>query len=123
MSHGLQMETWRRAPLGHWLLGLGLLLLVSLGLTLWLGPVRLGWPGHLDPLAEQILWQIRWPRAWMAILLGAGLASSGCILQTLLHNRIIPVINENDAVAIAKSRSVITTTCLRGPRFWRMRIC
>ena len=86
MSHGLQMETWRRAPLGHWLLGLGLLLLVSLGLTLWLGPVRLGWPGHLDPLAEQILWQIRWPRAWMAILLGAGLASSGCILQTLLHN-------------------------------------
>ena len=42
-------------------------------------------------------------------------------LQTLLHNRIIPVINENDAVAIAEIK-VGDNDNLSAEPFWRMQI-
>ncbi len=43
-------------------------------------------------------------------------------LRALLDNNIVPVINENDAVATAEIKSAITITFLRWRRFWRVPI-
>jgi vitamin B12 transport system permease protein len=37
-------------------------------------------------LAQAVFWQLRLPRTLAAIVVGAALASSGCVLQTLLRN-------------------------------------
>ncbi len=60
------------------LLGLLLLLLVSAGVCLFVGPVA-------DP-GPQILFEIRLPRIVLAVLVGAGLAGSGAVLQGILRN-------------------------------------
>ena len=44
-------------------------------------------------------------------------------LRTLLDHRIIPVINENDAVATAEIKVGTTTTSPPVPPSWRMRTC
>ncbi len=40
----------------------------------------------IDPLAYQILWEIRLPRIFMALITGAGLAITGAILQSVTRN-------------------------------------
>ncbi|MGE9296331.1 MAG: FecCD family ABC transporter permease [Puniceicoccales bacterium] len=39
-----------------------------------------------DPVANAVVWQIRLPRIFMAMLVGAGLAVSGALLQGLFRN-------------------------------------
>ena len=49
---------------------------------LWPGAVAVGWPpGH-----EAIVWQIRFPRALLAALVGAGLGLTGAALQAVTRN-------------------------------------
>ncbi len=57
---------------------LGALLLVVLVASLWFGPAE-------HPTADIVL-QIRLPRAVLAALVGAGLATAGALLQALLQN-------------------------------------
>lgn len=69
-----------------WIALLVVLLALSLLLTLSQGPVELDWPWAQNAFERQVLWDLRWPRACLAMLLGAGLAASGCVLQTLMQN-------------------------------------
>jgi len=62
-------------------------------LTLKLGSVDLSWSevwhgmtGESDPLARNIVWQIRFPRLLDAMLIGAALAVSGALLQGVTRN-------------------------------------
>lgn len=73
------------------LLGFGLL--VTLLLSLWLGPNQISganWLAALfgrgDDIDQIVLWEIRLPRSLLAILVGAGLGASGAALQGLLRN-------------------------------------
>ena len=68
--------------------------LVALGANLAVGSVSLDAGQVLDALARgsdgslqgQVIWQIRLPRAVAALVLGAGLAVAGYLLQTLFDN-------------------------------------
>jgi vitamin B12 transport system permease protein len=78
-----QRHQWR------WLMLLLWLLLLVFAANLLVGPVSLSQllAGEgLSAMQQQVLWQLRLPRACLALLLGAGLAMSGCVLQTLLQN-------------------------------------
>lgn len=78
----------RRATLPVLLLLLAALMLASLAVgDLHLGPARI-WAGlrHQDELASTILWQIRLPRLLVAMLVGAGLSSSGLVMQAYFRN-------------------------------------
>lgn len=62
-------------------------------LTLKLGSVDLSWSevwhgmtSESDPLARNIVWQIRFPRLLDAMLIGAALAVSGALLQGVTRN-------------------------------------
>ena len=73
----------------NWLWLLALLLVVIFALNLIVGPIswqQLWTEEGPTALSQQVLWQLRLPRACLALLIGAGLAMSGCVLQTLLHN-------------------------------------
>jgi iron complex transport system permease protein len=71
-----------------------LLVAISIGsITLPLGAVwevllghLTGQTGHLDPLREQVVWDIRTPRVLLAALAGAGLSVAGLALQALVRN-------------------------------------
>lgn len=70
------------------LLVLALLALVSLGAgDMTLSPGRV-WQGLLrrDDLAATVVWQIRLPRLAVAVLVGAGLAASGLVMQAYFRN-------------------------------------
>ena len=82
----LRQQAQRRR---RWFVLLTMLLLLSFLLNLSVGQLSLSlndWLSGLSPLQQQVLLELRLPRAWLALLLGAGLAVSGCVLQTLLHN-------------------------------------
>lgn len=73
----------------NWLWLLAWLLVVIFVLNLVVGPIswqQLWADEGSARLSQQVLWQLRLPRACLALLIGAGLAMSGCVLQTLLHN-------------------------------------
>jgi iron complex transport system permease protein len=61
---------------------------VALAMALWLGPVPvdLGALMHGDAEARAIVWEIRFPRALTAWLVGAALGLAGAALQGLLRN-------------------------------------
>ncbi|MBX7111101.1 MAG: iron ABC transporter permease [Dehalococcoidia bacterium] len=71
----------------------GGLLLVAMGVAVALGSVRLG-PGQVfdglfdrgDPVARQIVWQLRVPRVLVAALVGANLGLAGVLLQGITRN-------------------------------------
>ncbi len=75
---------------------LGVLLLILLALNLCLGSVRIPLSETFrllffrsgDAVYRDILWQIRFPRALAAVILGGALALSGYLLQTFFHNPI-----------------------------------
>ena len=63
------------------------------GLSLGIGPAHLGWgrafaalTGQGDPVATVIVWQLRLPRAVLALLIGAMLGGAGAVLQGYLRN-------------------------------------
>lgn len=77
-----------RAILPALVLLLAALMLASLALgDLHLGLARI-WAAlrHQDELAATILWQIRLPRLLVAMLVGAGLSSSGLVMQAYFRN-------------------------------------
>lgn len=102
------------APRGHALrrllpgpraafLGLGLLLVLSIGLAVAIGPVTIPlvqvweivvhhvWPGAGEVAGataahDQIVWELRLPRVLLAACVGAGLAVVGAVLQALVRN-------------------------------------
>ncbi|WP_445426720.1 FecCD family ABC transporter permease [Alishewanella sp. HL-SH06] len=86
-----QLKPRQRALL--WLLS-GLLVL-SLLLSLHIGSVAISWRELLlaltgqavsEPLTQTIIWQIRLPRLLVAMLVGAGLAVAGAVLQNVSRN-------------------------------------
>lgn len=71
-----------------------LALLVTVALSVFFGRYpRPGWllPGRLraDPLAAQLLWNLRLPRVTAAVLVGAALSASGLTLQMLFRNPLV----------------------------------
>jgi iron complex transport system permease protein len=74
-------------------LALALLALVCAGCSLGIGPALLGWGrafaalvGDGDPIARTIVWQLRLPRALLALLVGGMLGGAGAALQGYLRN-------------------------------------
>ncbi len=79
---------------------LGLALVVIVVLAVGIGPVplapgtvlavvaeRLGGPAAgVDPTQAAIVWEVRLPRALLGVVVGAGLAGSGAVLQGLVRN-------------------------------------
>lgn len=67
--------------------GLALLLLVALVLSLGLGALAVDpWTLHEDDLARGVVLGLRLPRALLALVVGAGLAVSGAVMQGLFRN-------------------------------------
>lgn len=91
-----------------WIPLLLVLLVLSLLLTLSQGAVSLDWPWAQSDFERQVLWQLRWPRACMAMLLGAGLAASGCVLQTLMQNALA----EPGLIGISSGSSLLAVATL-----------
>lgn len=60
--------------------------LVALAAALWLGPTPLANPFAADEATRTIVWEIRFPRALTAWIVGAALGLSGAALQGLLRN-------------------------------------
>lgn len=67
-------------------LALAALGLAALAAALWLGPTPLADPFAADEATRTIVWEIRFPRALTAWLVGAALGLSGAALQGLLRN-------------------------------------
>ena len=74
-------------------LTLALIALLWAGVSLGIGPAHLGWGrafaallGQGDPIATTIVWQLRLPRAMLALLIGAMLGAAGAALQGYLRN-------------------------------------
>jgi iron complex transport system permease protein len=42
--------------------------------------------GPPDPVVDQIVWELRAPRALLSLVVGSGLAVAGCILQAVVRN-------------------------------------
>lgn len=64
------------------------LIVASLGVgDLALSPARI-WNGlwHRDDVAATVLWQIRLPRLFVAMMVGAALSASGVVMQTYFRN-------------------------------------
>lgn len=77
-----------------WLLPL-VTAVLALGIgRLWISPgdifqsvaAKFGGGAALSQQAEKVLWTIRMPRVFMALLVGAGLSVSGCAFQSLFAN-------------------------------------
>jgi len=74
-------------------LALALLALLCAAVSLGIGPAHLGWAralaavaGRGDAIATTIVWQLRLPRALLALLVGAMLGAAGAALQGYLRN-------------------------------------
>jgi iron complex transport system permease protein len=74
-------------------LALALVALLCAGLSLGVGPAHLGiartlaaLAGRGDPIAVTIVWQLRLPRALLALMIGAMLGGAGAALQGYLRN-------------------------------------
>ncbi|MFG0215961.1 FecCD family ABC transporter permease [Brevibacillus porteri] len=70
-----------------------IMLVVAVLLSIGLGSVRLTLAetietilGHGDTASQTILWDIRIPRIFLALLIGANLAASGALLQAVMQN-------------------------------------
>ncbi len=48
-----------------------------------------GTAGHIDPTVETVLWQVRLPRVFAAILVGAALAGAGATYQGMFRNPLV----------------------------------
>lgn len=88
--NGKRIWNWRVTA------GFGALLALALLLAVSLGPINLGFPAvlqtllggrdALSPIDQTVLLQIRLPRVILAGLVGAALATSGAVYQTVFRN-------------------------------------
>ncbi len=67
-------------------LGLAAASMLALIAALWLGPTPLANPFASDDATRTIVWEIRFPRALVAWIVGAALGLTGAALQGLLRN-------------------------------------
>ncbi|MFO7690249.1 MAG: iron chelate uptake ABC transporter family permease subunit, partial [Cryobacterium sp.] len=51
-----------------------------------LGQLGLGQPAAVPPLIDAIVWELRLPRVLTAAIVGAGLALSGAVMQSVTRN-------------------------------------
>jgi len=65
---------------------LAVLSILAMAAALWLGPTSLADPFASDTTTRTIVWDIRFPRALTAWVVGAALGLSGAALQGLLRN-------------------------------------
>ncbi|MFP6641462.1 MAG: iron ABC transporter permease [Myxococcota bacterium] len=88
------MKTLSPARFAWTLGGLAVLLILSAGAALMVGPSEVGpsevlgvlWDNSGNAVAGDIVYSIRLPRVVLALLVGASLATSGVIFQALLRN-------------------------------------
>ena len=74
-----------------------------------------------DSTEHTIIWDLRTPRLLMAIIVGAGLALAGCIIQTLVRNPLAdPYLLGISAGASVGATSVITLGFLAGAGLWAL---
>lgn len=72
-------------------------------------PIRIAELVSDEPnLAKNVFWQLRFPRTLAAMLVGAALATSGCVLQTLLRNPLA----EPGLLGISSGASVTTVALI-----------
>jgi iron complex transport system permease protein len=100
------------AGIGHFALGPGEVVgsvLHRLGLPL--GPVS----AHLN--ADDVLWSVRFPRVTMALLVGAGLATAGALMQGVFGNPLAEpgVIGVSAGAAVAACAVIATGWASLGP--------
>ncbi|GAB3756509.1 FecCD family ABC transporter permease [Microlunatus parietis] len=91
----------RRVRVIVWITGLAGILIISIPVSVGLGPVwigpgtviaivldHLGWAAAVpgQEAADSIVWQVRIPRVLLAVVVGAALAISGAALQALVRN-------------------------------------
>lgn len=97
MENSPTCSDWnKRKKYGFLFAGLGVCVLIFLILGIAIGsvPVPLSELGKIltgkggDSTFQNIVWQIRFPRAAAAVILGGALALSGYLLQTFFHNPI-----------------------------------
>lgn len=88
---GFQKQGEARKALPLWLVfalfAIGLIAIMLLTLTYRVH--GLTWTGLFsskDPVMNYTLWSVRAPRLLLSIILGAGLATAGCLLQTMTRN-------------------------------------
>lgn len=74
-----------------------------------------------DSTEHTIIWDLRTPRVLMAIIVGAGLALAGCIIQTLVRNPLAdPYLLGISSGASVGATSVITLGFLAGAGLWSL---
>lgn len=104
----IQLEQQQKRRDCQRILLLGLLLAVALILSLCAGD-RWLWPNQwLTPSAKLFVWQIRLPRALAVILVGAGLAVSGAVMQSLFENSLA----EPGLLGVASGGGVALVVCV-----------
>lgn len=86
--HANARRAWRLAALVGLLLLLLLLQVADGASALPLAQLwqALGWPASAEPLAVVVVWEIRLPRALLAVLVGMALGLAGAEMQTVLDN-------------------------------------
>jgi len=103
-----QLEQQQKSRDARRLLILGLLLVLVLMLSLCAGDSWI-WPSEwLTPSAKLFIWQIRLPRALAVILVGAGLAVCGAVMQSLFENSLA----EPGLLGVASGAGVALVLCV-----------
>lgn len=69
-----------------------------------------------DPLADSILWEIRFPRVALGIIVGASLACAGAVLQGMIRNPLAEpgIVGVSSGAALAASAQIVFGVALFG---------
>jgi len=103
-----QLEQQHKSRDGRRLLILSLLLILILIFSLCAGDSWI-WPSEwLTPSAKLFIWEIRLPRALAVILVGAGLAVCGAVMQSLFENSLA----EPGLLGVASGAGVALVLCV-----------
>lgn len=82
----LELQQYQKQRDYRWLMLFSLLLIITVILSLSVGDTFI-WLNHwLDESAQLFVWQLRLPRSLAVIGVGAGLAVSGAVMQSLFDN-------------------------------------
>ncbi|KAA9089377.1 FecCD family ABC transporter permease [Microbacterium radiodurans] len=76
-----------------------------------------------EPLIEQTLWQIRFPRVAMSLLVGALLAVAGAVMQAIFANPLAEpgVVGVSSGAAVGAAAAITFGLTLFGP--WSIAVC
>lgn len=72
-----------RLPLGYWLGGGAVLLVLASWSSLAFGALGGAGAGEYD---QAVVWDLRWPRTLTGLAVGAALGAAGCLMQALTRN-------------------------------------